>query len=391
MSTLFSQGIIGVGDNAAQIRNDISVVAVNWFANRCPLVTRSRRLPVGSLDFTIVSRNYRPRSFVLNAAVANNTVTTITLTDVSSLMSGDVLQLLSGERVQVVGDPNTSANTITVTRNVEGTTAASQNNSTTALLIGSARSGSEVNQSGIGLKPVGIAQHCQTWQHPVQVGGSLQATSSFVTPPGVSTPFEEYKMDALQNMMDDMEVSSYQGYGESFSTNGKSKQLGLVTQIARSNVIDPFSVGAKATSPISGGAYKPTDLIRDTLQVARANGGAPDIMLVASDFMTAFATWGQAVQRIPAGETTFGVAIDMFEAPFLNGIAIIEAPLLTSGTAVALTSSEIVMRMKRNEFWNPHGVRGDAIEGDWIAEGAIEVNNPGHHAWVSGISGYSAT
>ena len=48
------------------------------------------------------------------------------------------------------------------------------------------------------------------------------------------------------------------------------------------------------------------------------------------------------------------------------------------------------MRMKRNEFWNPRGVRGDAYEGDWIAEGAVEVDNPQHHAWVEGITAFSA-
>ena len=49
------------------------------------------------------------------------------------------------------------------------------------------------------------------------------------------------------------------------------------------------------------------------------------------------------------------------------------------------------MRMKRNEFWNPRGSRGDAFEGDWIAEGAIEIENPSHHAWVEGITAFSAT
>ena len=44
------------------------------------------------------------------------------------------------------------------------------------------------------------------------------------------------------------------------------------------------------------------------------------------------------------------------------------------------------MRMKRNEFWNPRGNRGDSFEGDWIAEGAVEIENPSHHAWLEGGS-----
>jgi hypothetical protein len=69
---------------------------------------------------------------------------------------------------------------------------------------------------------------------------------------------------------------------------------------------------------------------------------------------------------------------------------LVEAPLLRPFTAVALTSSEIRLRVKRNEFWSPRGVRGDAFEGDLIAEGAIELANESHHAWVEGITAFSA-
>ncbi len=147
----------------------------------------------------------------------------------------------------------------------------------------------------------------------------------------------------------------------------------------------------QTTNPVNAGAYKPTDLIRDTLQQCRINGGDPDVLLVSSNFMTGLATWGMAVQKIDAGVNVFGTPIDVFEAPFLGGVSIIEAPLLNPSTAICLTSSEVRMRMKRNEFWNPRGVRGDAYEGDWIAEGAIEVDNQAHHAWVEGITAFSAS
>ena len=380
MADAYIQGILGAYDAQAQVKNDISTVAINWFANRCPLVTRSPRLPVASTSFTIVSRTYRSRSGTLAAAL-NNSATSITVADASQFMAGDIIKLNSGEMVQVTTDPDVTNNVLTVTRAVYGS-AAAQNNGTTALLIGNARTGAEVNQSAIGFKPTGVSQYCQTWQHPVQIGGSTQATTGFITEPGVSTPFDQFKMDALQNLMDDMEVSSYLGPGVAPASGGRPVQKGLKTLIYTTNV---------TTSPTNAGAYKPTDLIRDTLQLARQGGGNPDLMLVSTNFMTAFATWGHAVQRLDAGETSFGVPIDLFEAPFLSGVAIVEAPLLPSYTAIALTSQEVRMRMKRNEFWNPRGSRGDAIEGDWIAEGAVEVDNPAHHAWVEGITAFSAT
>lgn len=375
------QGILGAFDNAAQVRNEIAVISINWFANRCPLITRSDRQPVGSTTFSIVSRTYRTRSATLNAAVANNTVTTITVTDASPFMQGDILELVSGEGVIVTADPDTTNNVLTVTRGYYGT-AAAQNNSTTVYLIGNARTGAEVNQSGTGYKPTAVSQYCQTFQHPVQIGGGLQSTTQFITEPGVNTPFDQYKMDALQNLMDDMETSAYYGNGVAPSSGGRPQMKGLKTLIASANV---------ATSPTNAGAYKPTDLIRDTLQLARSGGGQPDVMLVSTNFMTGFATWGHAALRIDAGENIFGTPIDMWEAPFLTGISIIEAPLLRPYTAIALTSSEVRVRMKRNEFWQPRGSRGDAYEGDWIAEGAMEVDNPAHHAMVSGITAFSAT
>jgi hypothetical protein len=296
-------------------------------------------------------------------------------------MNGDVIQMASGERVEITADPNLSTNSITVRRGAEGTTVAAGAVNDILHLIGNSRTGSEINQNGVALRPQGVLQYCQTWQHPVQVGGSLQASSSYQTSPGVRTPFEQTKMDALQNLMDDMEVSSYYGKGEDPSISGRPKQKGLQTLL----------VSNSTTNPVNAGAYKPTDFIRDTLEKCRTNGGDPDVLLVATNFMTGLATWGQAVQRIDAGVNIFGTPIDVFEAPFLGGLSIIEAPLLNPYTAICLTSREVRMRMKRNEFWNPRGSRGDAFEGDWMAEGAVEVDNQGHHAWVEGITAFSAT
>ena len=47
MPNAYLQGIQNNLDNQAQIRNDVSVVAINWFVNRCPLVTRLPRVARG--------------------------------------------------------------------------------------------------------------------------------------------------------------------------------------------------------------------------------------------------------------------------------------------------------------------------------------------------------
>lgn len=379
MPASFAQGIQLVNDYKDQIRNEIHAVTMNWFVNRCPLVTRLPRVPVASTTFTIVNRSARPRTLRLALALAAGD-TSAKFNDVSYLMVGDVLEAPSGERIEVVADPNATAETVSIRRAAEGTTAAAAAVNDTFRLVGNSRTGAEVNQSAIGMKPQVVSQFCQTWQHPVQIAGSLQASTGFVTPVSGNTPLDHARMDALQNLMDDMESTSYYGRGEDPSVAARPKQKGLKT-LMTTNLV---------TSPVNAGAYKATDLIRDTLERCRANGGNPDVMLLSSNFMTGLAVWGHAVQRIEAGSSVFGVPINVFEAPFLGGITLIEAPLLRPFTAVALTSSEVRMRVKRNEFWNPRGARGDAIEGDWIAEGAVELENESHHAWLEGVTGFSA-
>jgi hypothetical protein len=377
MPSAYLQGIQSAFDNQAQIRNDISVVAINWFVNRCPLVTRVPRLPVASQTFTMVSRGFRSRTTSLLEGIGAAD-TDFLLEDASMLMNGDVLEMPSGEHVELVADPNPLTNVVTVRRGAEGSIPSAASVGAVIQLIGNSRTGSEVDQKAIALRPVGLVQYCQTFQHPVQVGGSLQSSAGFEHYPGARTPLDQNKMDSLQNLMDDMETSSYYGLGEAPSAAGRPKQKGLRTLVAN-----------KTTSPPNSSAYKPTDLIRDTLERARLGGGEPDVLLLSTNFMTGLATWGQAVQRVDAGVNVFGTPIDVFEAPFLGGISIIEAPLLRPYTAVALTSTEVRLRMKRNEFWSPRGSRGDAFEGDWIAEGAIEIDNPAHHAWVEGITAFA--
>lgn len=380
MPNAYLQGIQGTVDNLAQIRNDIHVVAINWFVNRCPLVTRVPRLPVASTTFSMVNRAYRSRKATLAAALTAS-AGSVTFTDASALMNGDVLELPSGERIQLEGAPHPITQVALIRRGVEGTTPAAAAMNDVAILIGNSRSGAEVDQIGVAARPSGTLQYCQTWQHPVQIAGSLQATTGYQTQTGLHTPLDQVRMEALQNLMDDMEFSSYYGLGEAPEVASRPKQRGLRALLTTN----------RTTAPVSASAYKPSDLIRDTLEKCRMHGGDPDVLIVSSNFMTGLAIWGHAAQRIEAGSNIFGTPIDVFEAPFLGGISLIEAPLLKPWTAIALTSSEVRLRMKRNEFWNPRGSRGDAIEGDWVAEGAIEVENEAHHAWVEGISGFSAS
>jgi len=383
----FLQGFLGTQQAGVEARNDITVAVRNWFANRNPLVTRLPYVPVERVDFLMYSHQYRARSTTLGAAISSTGTTTLTVADATFLMNHDLLQLVDSatgntEEVQVSADP-VSSTLITVTRGTAGTSALSSvANGSTVNLIGNSRTGGEVNQTGLTTIGTSRTQYCQTFQFPVQIGGSAQTARAQVMPGGIQSPFDFNMTIQLQNMVDDIENCCYYGASQApvDSSGVTAKMNGLSNILATNNT----------TAPTNASAYGSTDLIRDTLQAARTGGGEPDLLVVSTNFMSGFATWGQAIQRIPAGETVFGTPIVVLEAPFLHGVTIVEAPLLRPYTAIALTSSEVYIRNKRNPYWNLRGNRGDMVEGEWIAELAIEVVNESHHAWVSGITAFSA-
>ena len=339
------------------------------------------------------THKYRARGTTLGVAVSATTTTGLTLGDTTFLMNHDVLKLTDSagpytEYVQISADPLTST-TVAVTRGVAGTTAqATYATATTTIdLIGNSRNGAEVNQTGLSTLGVSRTQYCQTFQFPVQIGGSAQTARAQVMPGGIQTPFDFNMTVQLQNMVDDIETSCYYGLAQAPTADSGNPNTATT---AKMNGLRAILATNNTTSPTNASAYGSTDLIRDTLQTARTNGGEPDLLVVSTNFMSGFATWGQAIQRIPAGETVFGTPINVLEAPFLHGVTIVEAPLLKPYTAIALTSSEVYIRNKRNPYWNLRGNRGDMVEGDWIAELAIEVVNESHHAWVEGITAFSA-
>lgn len=392
MPPSFSQGPLGTLQSGVEARNDITVAVRNWFSNRNPLVTRLPYVPVERVDFLMYTHMFRPRSLTITNAISVSTTTGLVVSDATFLMNHDVLQLVdstsgASEYIQVNGDP-TGTNTITVTRGTAGTTATGTVTAgSTINLIGNSRNGQEVNQTGLTTVGVSRTQYCQTYQFPVQIGGSAQTARAQVLPGGIQTPFDFNMTVQLQNMVDDIENCFYYGIAQAPGADTLNPDTATT---AKMNGLSQILQTNNTTSPVNASAYGSSDLIRDTLQAARANGGEPDLLLVSTNFMSGFATWGQAVQRIPAGETIFGTPINVIEAPFLHGVTIVEAPLLRPFTAIALTSSEVYVRNKRNPYWNLRGNRGDMVEGDWIAEMAIEVVNENHHSFVSGISAFSA-
>lgn len=381
----FTQGVLASLAAGVEARNDITVFVRNWFANRNPLVTRLGYVPVDRVDFTLDGHKYRSRSVTLTVAIASTATTTMAVSDFNGLMNQDVLELVDSagggsEFVQVNGDP--TSGTITVRRGVAGTTAMTTGTSgSTVWMIGNSRRGDEVDQTGLTTVGTSVVQYCQTFQYPVQIGGSAQTTRAAVLPGGIQSPLEFNQHMQLQNMIDDIENCCYYGRAQVQVDGSTTAKMAGLRSLLTTNT---------TSAPTNASAYGSTDLVRDTLEKARSGGGQPDLLLVSTNFMSGFSTWGHAVQRLAAGATEFGTPIEIVKAPFLSDVTVIECPLLRPFTAIALTSQEVYMRPKRNPYWQLRGFRGDRWEGDWIAEMALAVINESHHSYVEGITAFSA-
>lgn len=391
----YLQGYFGTQPATVEAINDVTVAIRNWYPNRNPMFTRLPHRPTGQVVFTTYTHAYRSGSTTLTAAVATTTTTTVTVNDASFLMNHDLLEIVDptngSEVVQVWSDPTQGgtpitgalgAYVVTVHRGAAGTTPITASTSDTVYVYSNSRTGSEINQQGLSTIGVPHTQYCQTFQFPVQVGGSAESTTAQVFPGGIETPLDYNRQMQLQNMVDSIENTIYYGRAEAPTSTDSTT--------AKSDGIRNWLQTNKTTSPINASAYSASDLSRDLFQGPLSNGGQPDLLVVSADFQTAFQTWGSPLVRIPVGETEFGINIQLFHAPFLNDIHVILAPLLRPKTAFALASAEVLMRPKRVPFYMPRGNLGDMFQGDWLYEGAIQIINEQHHAWVEGITAFSA-
>lgn len=382
------QGIVNPFDVTAHLPAVVSEYTKQFFINRCPLMTRLNRVYIGSDSYTIARRRQRKRTYALAAdiAAAGTATATLAVGDAGLLMIGDVLKVeATGERIEVIADPNTSTDVISIARGVGDTAAAAVNipaggsgtDSAVLTLIGNSRTGGEVDQNGFFADETPITQYIQHSMYPVQIAGALLDVTELRLPDGDTDLLNSEQKRKLKELYDDNEVAMYVGEGQSKddSATGRPKMHGLKNLIADANIV---------TSPTNASAYKATDFIRDVFAIPDV-----DTILVSNEFRTGMTIWGYPLQRIDAGATDLGTRINAFDSPFTNGAVVIPCPLLPAYTAVGLAIGDVRIRYNREESWMLRGRSGDAVEGDWIARLSIELTDPELHTWVSGVTAFS--
>lgn len=375
---LYDVGVLTPFDYSASIRKPVYGIALHSLVNRNPLSTRLPQAPLGAMSFVMSTTLFRPSTITLNNGgnVASG-ATTATFTDASYIQLGDVLE--AGTEQWLV--TAIAGNVLTFTSAYASTTSATHTDGSTVWIIGNTRTGAEINQNGISRVPTAVTQYSQIFQHPYQVGGALSSATEYALAPGVVSVLGKERAACMVNCTDDLERAMC--YGRPVPLAGAStrqQMAGLRYLIVTNNV----------SSPSNASSYAPSDLTNDLIEPIYNAGGSPDVLLVGPKWMTGLQQWGQALVRLEAGATEFGVSIDVFEAPFLPGLKIIPAPLLRPYHAFCLSSGEVRHRVKRGMFDKPRGSQGDADMGDIIHEGAIELDNESHHGMVSGITGFAA-
>lgn len=362
--------------NAGVVPKDVYGISILFYLNRCPLYSRLPHLPVGSASFLCTNDNYRPRSVALTAALSDTSGTTVTIGDTSPFTPGDVVDI-DNETFLITAIA--SSTTLTVaTRGYANTVAATHSNGALMYLTGNTRTGAEINVNAVSRVPNPTEQYCQVIQQAYSVAGGLQALTNYTS--GLGSPLDRDRTLAMQSCMDDFEGSAYYGRGVALTSGGRPQMKGLRTMIATNNT----------SSPTNYAAYKQSDFVRDTFQACLNAGGNPTAFLMSPDFMSGLTTWGAPLVRLQAEANALGISPDRYSVPFLPGCTLIPAPLLRPGTVIALSGAEVRVRLNRTLYEKPRGSRGDAIEGDMIMQGAIELDNEAHHAFVTGITGFAA-
>lgn len=358
---------------------DFQAVANSYYLNLTPFQSVLDQSYVGTPSFKVVSDRPMPKSVPLDTAIAATGTTALVVDDASVFDVDDVVQ--ASTEYMLVTVVNTATNTLTVVRGYAGTTAlASIVTDTPVYLAGNSRTGAAINLDAMSLGQVIAEQWLQTFQHAYSVGGATATNTGFVSEHGL--PLDRDRWNCLRRTTFDIEDAI--AYGRVVpNTSGTAKPaMAGARQLCATN---------RVTAPTNAAAYKPDDFIRDTFQRCCDNGGAPNRCFVSSDWLSHFAKWKTVSDRSRDGDKhELDFAVESFEVSFLPNVRFSPAPRFRPGTAFLFDDSEVRLRVKRAMFDKPKGSRGDAYEGDIIAECAIQVDNEAHHAWLEGVTNASA-
>lgn len=369
----------------------ISTVLREVFVDEAPLFARLPHRQATSETYTINRYDVRGRTYALGTGDITNSATSLPIADASPFQVGDVLELNDGtnvEFVEVTAAPTltTTPNTITIRRARGGTsgTAFATATPTVVTLVGNARTGGEIDQQAFRTIVAGLVQVVQTFQYAVQVGGKAEAIQNVSLPPGANSVWARDRAIKAVEFTRDVEYSMYYGRGEApaaVGDRGKTKGIRAILSAAASSNL-------KLTA---GASYTRASFIADTIQKIYNAGGIPDTIVCSLDFLSGLDTWvpGKATY-MDMRTTTLGFPVNAFAVPLAGRpMSIVPSLQLRTGSALILSSTDLEVRYLREMQFVPREKRGDAMEGDWLGDYALNVGHPSWHSMVEGITSFA--
>ena len=151
----------------------------------------------------------------------------------------------------------------------------------------------------------------------------------------------------MQHVMDDFESACYYGKGVPLSsTTSRPLMKGIQTLIQTNNI----------STPTNAAAYKPSDLVRDTLQACFNGGGNPTRPGRQHRLPLRLRGLGPRGHAAERGDATSSAPRSTCSRPRSSRASRSSPPrLLRPGTAICLSDPEVRIRLKRPMIDKPRG------------------------------------
>ena len=328
------------------------------------------------------------RTFYANAAF-NDSVTTLTFDDNGSTPDTTVYVFLSagailwnyrtGERVRVTATPTTTS--VTVTRGVQGTTAAAVNDNDVWILVTLAKANGAVPVRSVYTQPTSYQNYIQTFNKTASIENAYKAG---ILRTDIDGPKMEAQIDALEQIAKDIEEAYFFGVKElaTLSEGATYYTGGIKSAVDAANAIsgNTNSLNGRTTTGVTLDAFN--SWVQSFMQV----GSDTKIAFCGPNAYAAvskFANSNEGGYRImQSGENVFGLNITTIVTPF-GELSLAAHPMFQeitslSGWMFALDLKHIVQKTMEplffQEFEPTNGA--DSWQGQFRAKLGLKLKNP---------------
>lgn len=312
-----------------------------------------------------------PRSTLGAAALTADAYITVAAGYQTNFQTGDVLRVDSGaniERMLVTGY-GTTANTLTVTRAMDGGTQAQHASGVNVIGVGQANpEGSDAGQA----RAVDRADRYNYTQifgpTTVQVSGTENAVAKY----GLrSTEFDHQVANRIKEAFVGLEQTLI--YGERFQNAGqKIRTMGGITYYIQTNV-DSTNTQLSDTSLLAN------------LKAAYDAGGSPDRLVMGSKQKSTLSGINSTDIRYAQDTNIRGQKIDYYDSDFGRQMAILDR-WMASNDLIGFSREQATVLTLRPLIFEMLAKTGDSTKGQVVGEKSLRYRREQHSFWMNALT-----